>query len=254
MKPTLDRETLIKVLHDGLVQAPWAMAAWLGGSDATGRRDRFSDIDLVVVVEDGAVEDAFTCVRTSLAPYTQIDLEFRLPNPTWHGHDQSFMRLASADPHLMIDLVVIKQGAPRSQWFLETERHGTPTVLFDDAGVIGPEPMDRAAHSAKLKARLERLRVTFPMFQPLVTRAVERDQPCDAAYFYNQLTLLPTVEVLRMRYCPDRFDFGMRYLRDDLPREAYEMVCRLALPGSLEGVRRCRAVADELFSRTIAEL
>jgi hypothetical protein len=114
--------------------------------------------------------------------------------------------------------------------------------------------MDRDAHAAKMRSRLERLRVTFPLFQPLVVRAIERDQPCDAAYFYNQLTLLPTVEVLRMRHCPDRFDFGMRYLRDDLPSELYQRVSRLALPGSLEGVRVCRVEAEAIFVNTVGEL
>ena len=34
-------------------------------------------------------------------------------------------------------------------------------------------------------------------------------------------TLKPLVELLRMRYCPLRWDFGMRYLERDLPSDTY---------------------------------
>lgn len=244
---TIDRGLLTAAMGEALAEQPWALAAWLGGSDATGRCDRFSDIDLVCIVEDDAVERTFETVRDGLVRLSPIDMEWRVPGPAWHGHEQVFWRLRDVDPHLIIDVVVIKASSLPAQRFLEPERHGRPRVLFDRGGWVAAVPMDASAHEAKLRARLDRLRVTFPMFQPLVTRAIERGQPCDAAYFYTQLTLLPTVEVLRMRHCSERFDFGMRYLRDDLPADVYERVCRLALPGTLEGIRSCRADAERLF-------
>ena len=92
------------------------------------------------------------------------------------------------------------------------------------------------------------------MLQTIVTRAIERDQPCDASYFYMQLTLVPTVELLRMLHCPNRFDYGMRYLRDDLPREVYGRVCDAALPGSLEGLKGAQRQCEVLFVDTLARL
>jgi hypothetical protein len=250
----LDRARLVDALRAALQSAPWCDAAWLGGSDATGRRDRFSDIDLIAAVDDDHVETAFSHVRAALELLSPIDLSWRVPAPTWHGHEQVFWRLRDADPHLMIDFVVMKRSAPPDKRFLEPERHGNPVVLFDRVGFCAAVPLDRPSHEARMSARLERLRATFPMFQPLVTRAVERRQPCDAAYFYNQLTLLPLVELLRMLHCPDRFDFGMRYLFDDLPPAEYARVSRLALPGSLEGIAACRAEAESIARETLERL
>ncbi len=50
------------------------------------------------------------------------------------------------------------------------------------------------------------------------------------------------------------FDFGMRYLFDDLPSGLYGEVSGLALPGSLEGIARCRQRAEVLFAGAVAVL
>lgn len=251
---TIDRSIIIADLGTALRAQPWILAAWLGGSAANNRFDEYSDIDLVCMVEDHRVEATFDLLRKAAEELSPIDLEFRVPSPTWHGHEQAFWRLRDADPHHLLDIVVIKRSASVGQRFLETERHGTPEVLFDREGLVKPAPFDRQTHNQKMRARFERISVTFPLYQPLVTRAVARDQPCDAAYFYMQFTVLPTVEMARMRHCPDRFDFGMRYLRDDLSRGVYEQICRLALPGGLAGLAKAQQEAERLFAALKSEI
>lgn len=250
----IERDQLITVLHRALEPQDWIRAAFLGGSDATGRRDRWSDIDLVCFVEPDRAEETLTLLKRAVETLSPVQLEWRVPSPTWHGHEQVFWRLRDAGEHLMIDLVVVSTTSPPGQRFLETERHGTPVVLFDRDGLIRPQPMDWPAHRAKMRARLDRLRRTFPIFQTIIKRAVERGQPCDAAHWYMQLAVLPTVEVLRMRHCPERFDFGMRYLADDLPAPVYQRLCKVVLPGSLEGIRGGRDELEQMFTQAVSEL
>lgn len=247
----IPRQAIIDALHQEFAKLPWAHAAWLGGSDATGRLDRFSDIDLVVALDDDRVEESFVLVKRVLEGMSPIDLEWRVPSPTFHGHEQVFYRLRDADPHHMIDFVPMKLSAPAATRFLDRERHGVPVILFDRVNYCATVPMDEPSLAQKRRARLERIRVTFPLFQTLVTRAIERGQPADAAYWYMQMTLLPTVEILRMVHAPDRFDFGMRYLYDDLPSGVYKELCEIVLPGSLEGVRVCRERAERMFNAAL---
>lgn len=251
---TLSRARVIAHLRDRLEPLSICRAVWLAGSDANGRTDAFSDIDLVVIARAGHALSAIDAARTALQELSPLDLEWTVPRPAWHGHDQVFFRLQDAGPHLLIDLVVISDDTDRSGWFLERERHGTPQVLFDPEGLSRAVPLDPSAHRAKLASRLARIRATFPLFQTLVTRAVERGQPTDAMGFYHNFTLLPLVEALRMVYCPDRFDFGLRYLRDDLPAREYQAVCRLCLPGSLEGIRECQREAAHRFAAAMESL
>ncbi len=246
------RPAILAAVLAALRPLDFVRAAWLGGSDATGRTDRWSDIDLMVIVEDGRVEEAFSAVRTAAETLSPVAHRLRMPKGAALGHEQEFLSLRDADPAHFLDTVVIEKSRPG--WFLESERHGTPVVLFDRDGLVKPAPLDRTAHEARLRARLATLRESFFLFQTLVTRAAARGAAADAAAAYQAVTLRPLVEVLRMRHCPDRFDFGARYLDRDLPPAVREAVEALAFPGSLAAVEACRARAEALFRETLAAL
>lgn len=245
------RKQLVTALQSALEPHSWAIAAWLGGSDANGRTDRWSDIDLVVLVEDAHVEDAFTACKSAILTIAPIELELRLPMPTWHGHDQVFWQQSGIPDWLMIDLVVMKRSATVSR-FLEVERHGTAQVLFDREGVVRPAPFDRRSHESKVRERLEAMVPRFRLLQHLVRKAVWRGDPSEAADKYLTFTLKPLVELMRIRHCPDRYDFGMRYLRDDLPEAVWREIESLALPGSLDAVLANQSRAEDVFFRELA--
>lgn len=251
MPPAADvRRSIIDVLRAALEARPTALAAWLGGSDANGRTDRWSDVDLVAIVEDGAVEETIACCRAAAETVGAIAFELRLPMPTWHGHDQVFWQLDGVPDWCMVDLVVIRRGstAPR---FLEVERHGTPEVLFDRGGFAAPQAFDRVSHGRAVRDRLAALAPRFRLLQHLVRKAAWRGDRPEAADRYMAFTLKPLVELLRIRHCPDRFDFGLRYLRDDLPADRLREVESISLPGSLDDVLRCQATAEAIFEREL---
>lgn len=248
----LSRDTIIAALTAALEPLPEVIAGYLGGSDATGRTDRWSDIDYQAIVEDDAIELAISTVLAALAALSPIAVSHRLPEPTWHGCSQVFVRLANADPAHFVDFAPMKRS--HTDRFLEVERHGTPVVLFDKEGLVHLDPFDRAAHLARMEARLGRIRETFPLFQTLVTRAVHRGFTAEAGSAYRSHALHPLVEILRMRHCPDRYDFGVRYLDSDLPADVRARVEALALPASLDAIEEYRAQAEVLFFETLREL
>ena len=247
----IPRQKIIDTLTAALEPLDYVLAGYLGGSDATGRTDVYSDVDYQAIVEDDRVEDAFGGALGALAALSPIVHEYRLPEPTWHGCSQVFLSLKGADPAHFVDFVVMKRS--HEDRFLEPERHGLAIVLFDKLGLVTPDPFDRAAHLAKMEARFAVLRETFPLFQTLVTRAVSRGFPAEAAAAYQSHTFRPLVELLRMRYCPDRYDFGARYLDRDLPPKLRAEVESLALPPGLLEVEEYRARAEVLFRGTLRD-
>ena len=156
-KQWIPRQTIIDTLGEALKGADYVLAAALGGSDASGRTDEFSDIDLMTLVEDERVEDVFVLVREALESLSPVDLSFRLPEPAWHGFSQEFYRLANADPNHVVDFAAIKASTPPEKRFQEPERHGVAIVLFDRRGHLlrhDPAAPHRAAAHASLSRAL----------------------------------------------------------------------------------------------------
>jgi hypothetical protein len=152
----------------------------------------------------------------------------------------------------MLDVVVLRRSAPER--FLERERHGEPVVYFDKTGDISGRSIDRTTIRERIETRLEQLRVTFPLFQPLVRKELLRGNDLDALAFYQSQTLAPLLTLLRIRHCPARFDFGLRYVDRDLPAELATTVRTLwfvSRPGEIEAKQR---EAEALFERMLGEL
>ncbi len=250
--PTISRERIIETLTVALQDCPSILAAWLGGSDGSGRTDQWSDVDLQLIVEDGRIDEAYRVLHTCLQTLSPIEYRYRLPRPTWHGHDQEFFRLRDAAPWHFMDVLVMERGA--EDHFLDLERHGEPLILFDRGGLTAPTHLDRKAHQAKMAKRLAEIRQTFPMFQHFVTKAMWRGQAADAMAGYFSVTIRPLVELLRMRYAPDLYDYGMRYLDRDLPPDRLAAIEELVLVPELSRIEEFRARAEAIYDEEIAAL
>jgi hypothetical protein len=249
---TISRQRIIDALSSDLKRGAFIRAAWLGGSDSSGRADQWSDVDIQLIVEDNHVEEAFDAVHKALEALSPIDLVYRFPTPTWHGHEQEMIRLRDASPFAVVDLVVMNRSNPNR--FLEAERHGHPLVLFDHDDLVRAQSLDWVEHAAKLRKRLHALRLQFEFGQVEVRKAALRGAVIEAAYLYQALCVRPLVELLRMRYCPERFDYGPRYLDRDLPDHARAALEALALPPSIEALERLQDEIETLFRRNAEEL
>ncbi|MBM4117258.1 hypothetical protein FJ251_05865 [bacterium] len=207
-------------------------------------------MDLQAIVPDAHVEAVFVAVRQALETLSPIARSYRLPEPAWHGLSQEFFQLAEADPNHLVDFAVIPASKLASARLLERERHGEALVLFDRGGHLAPPPLDWEEHLAKAAARLATMRSTVPLFAPMVEKAVRRGHLAEAAAFYQALVLKPLVELLRLRHCPERYDYGWRYLDRDIPPADRALIERLAFPADPPALLRG---VEEATQRFVAE-
>src|SRR5512132_2247696 len=107
------REQVVEVRREALLPLPYVNAAWLGGSDAFGRSDELSDVDLQVDVDDGRVAATFGAVEAALAAASPIVARLVMPMPTWHGHAQRFYRLRDTTEFTAVDVVAFQRSDPR---------------------------------------------------------------------------------------------------------------------------------------------
>ena len=247
------REHVVRVLREALEPRDFVGAMWEAGAAAIGRVDEWSDMDLLVLVEDAHVEEVFDVAAAALERLSPIELSFRFPEPAWHGHSQTFYRLRDASEFLLVDFVVMKRGGT-SDRFLQPEIHGTPVVYFDKWGEVMWEPLEPAALAEKLRGRRETMTSLFRLFLPFVEKELKRGNDVEALSYYHSVVLRPLVELLRIKHTPLRHNFFARYVYYELPRDVVERLERLffvARAGELRG--KCQEAA-RWFSELLNDL
>jgi hypothetical protein len=247
------RQQVIELLKEALLPLSWVNAAWLGGSDAFGRADELSDVDLQVDVDDGYVAATFGAVEAALAAASPIVARLVMPMPTWHGHAQRFYRLRDTAETTAVDVVVFERSDPR-RYYNQHERHGHPRVLFDRAGVVRPAPLDPGELARTLARTVAGIRERLAFTLPQVAKDVHRGDALAALDSYHRYVLAPLVELYRVRHAPARHDFGARYTRDDLPAEVQERLVELSFVAGLDDLAAKLPRAERLLRDLLDEL
>lgn len=232
-------------------RVPALQVVVVNGSAVTGGWDDHSDLDVEAWC-DGDAATTYAAVLAVLRSELEVDHVWELPESTWPTGRQSFVHLQpdAADlsrPTRLLDVVV--QALPE-RLTLDTRRHGVPLVLHDPDGLLLLEDDDEAelcAQRAQAVAQTAARRRTGAW---LVERAIARGDLAEATSLHLRFAVEPLVRLLRIEHCPARHDFGLRYLRTDLPAGVAEQVEAL-LPGpDLAGrARAAFAWQDEVLRR-----
>jgi hypothetical protein len=237
------RARISRAVTDELRPLTAVFAGWEGGSAAFGAVDAYSDIDLEYLVSDDAsFELLYASAEEALATVSPITA---LHTPL----KGRYYKLRDGGDFLLVDLIFFRVGD--ADQHLEVERHGSKVPLFDKGDWLRPRPLDAGALAVQRDRRYRELQTWFPMSQVFVRKAILRGQDAEAVGAFWAYTLRPLAELLRMRYCPVRWDFGVRYADRDLPPAVYAQFRDLAFSrdlGDLEAkLARATAWGAELL-------
>lgn len=221
----------------------------VNGSAVTGGWDDHSDLDVEAWCT-GPATPTYDAVLAILRSELEVDHVWELPDATWPTGRQCFVHLqpdaARLDrPTLLLDLVV--QELP-GRLTMDTRRHGTPMVLHDPDGRLLLEDDDEDEMRAQRRQAVEQAAARRQTGAWLVARAIARGDHAEATSLHVRFAVEPLVRLLRVRHCPARHDFGLRYLRTDLPAGMAERVeALLPGPGLAARSRAAFAWQDELL-------
>lgn len=228
----------------------------VSGSAVTGGHDLHSDLDVQVWCR-GPAPQTYDDVLAAVHDTFVVDHVWELPDSAWPTARQCFVHLQpdAADlsrPTRLVDLVV--DTLPQ-RLTLDPRRHGTPYVLHDPAGLLVLEHDDEAEMQAQRQQAVQQTAARRQTAAWLVERALARGDLAEATAFHMRFAVEPLVRLLRIRYCPERHDFGLRYLRADLPAGTAERV-ETVLPGPDLAVRARAAFAwqDEVLRQLGADV
>lgn len=217
------RSRITEAVSNGLQPLAYVLAGWECGSVAFNLEDAYSDIDLNFLLDDTFPADPF---------YVVVESALETISPIVASHAQPpgrYFKLKDGSDFLLVDVCICRTRDLTE--LLDRERHGKIRPLFDKGEWLRRKPSTSISQVASRAKRLEEHQVWFSISQNFVRKAILRGQQVEGLAAYWGYTLKPLVELLRMRYCPPRWDFGMRYLDRDLPGPVYDELCHLIFVG-----------------------
>jgi hypothetical protein len=248
----LSREKIIAPLVEALKAQDFVIAAWEMGAAAFKRVDEWSDIDLIVDVEDDSVQQTADVIEKTLESLSRIELKYDLPLPTWHGHRQIFYRLSGAGRFLLVDAAIMKHSSKNK--FLEPEIHNEMIWFFNKGDRVTVPSLEPEKFMEKLKKRFEELKIRFDMSQCFVEKEIPRGNRLEAKHLYEALTLKMLVEVLRMKYTPEHYDFHTKYIHYELPKDVVEKLQDLFYVADTGDLQRKHKIAVEWFNEVVRDM
>lgn len=208
------RDRITEVVSNALQPLPHVLAGWESGSVAFDRADEYSDIDLNFLLDDTLpVGPLFAVVESALETVSPVAASHSEP-------PGRYFKLKDVGDFLLVDVCLYRTDNFKER--LDSERHGRIRPLFDKGQWLRSDDSARVSQDARRARRLDELKAWFSVSQTFVRKVILRGQEVEALAAFWGYTLKPLVELLRMRHCPPRWDFGMRYLDRDLPGPVYD--------------------------------
>ncbi|WII72814.1 hypothetical protein QJS83_02890 [Bdellovibrio sp. 22V] len=190
------------------------LAAWFGGSTATGFEDALSDTDVVTICRQP--ELVFSLLEKVFSEKFEITHIWEVEDSPWKNFSQKFYIFNGGPATYYVDAGVFQSTDEYDyREYFNVERHGSPQIIFDREDILKKAALSpRAEVPTTLNeknwcARFEILYRTF-------SKEALRGKYIDSFVFYQRLVAL-WVQLLRREHSPQKHDFGLRYIYRDLP-------------------------------------
>lgn len=248
----LRREEILKTITEALQPLDYVYGMWQCGSAAFKRVDQWSDLDIAVDVEDDRVRDIFPVIDKALVSLAPIELSLEYPQTMSPGGYQKVYKLEGVSRFMVAEICAVKHSS--SEKFLQKEIHGNVFVHFDKKNITDIKPINNEIFNKNLKTRVETLDKLFNIYQFLIEKEINRNNHIEALAFYQNFTLNPLVEVLRMKYNPYRYNFKSRYVYYDLPKNVVKKLEEFYFILDTKDLALKHKEAIKLFNDTVNDL
>ncbi|MDB5227755.1 MAG: polymerase beta domain protein region [Bacteroidota bacterium] len=243
----MEREAILSKIIEELKSKEHIHLILEGGSKAFKRFDEFSDIDIMIGVEDDKVDETFQQFENFLEDLAGI--ETTLPWAANKGFHHKFYKLKNTHPYHVVDFYLIEQSVENKE--LETQIHGDLIVYFDRFDYMKKQGFNQNAFDEKVDVYGDKMKRTFEFFFFMVEKEIARGHYIDALTFYFELTIKPLTRLLRIKYNPVHYNFELRYLYDELPKNITDELEQLLSISNMNDLSLKHKQAFRLYERDI---
>lgn len=248
----ITRDQIVGCIVKALEPLDYVYAVWEGGAVAFGRVDRWSDVDICVDAEDGRVGDCFPVVERALEVLSPIRIKFEIKQTMSPGYVQAFYRLEGTSEYMLVDFAVFKHTWPDK--LLEPEIHEHAKFHFNKGGAVAIPHLDRRRLAEDIRSALTNISRRVEVFGCFVSKEIYRGNFIEAVTLYHRLALDSLVDVLRIKYKPERYGFKTRYIHYDLPPDVVVRLERLFFVRDPVDLKAKLAEAQQWFRETLGEV
>jgi predicted nucleotidyltransferase len=243
------RQEAIRLLKELMQNNSNYLAAWEGGSAATGYLDENSDLDLGIIVKDDYVEESVSELKAFIEKIWGIDFFIRVPEPNWHGHSQFFCKPKSEFDFFYFDILIEKETCTKDR-FTSSDRHGQSIIWFDHNRIIDTNPLPKDTFSEQYKRIQTQMSESFPLLSLELKKNLFRRKKIESFESYFGF-LRRYVALLNIKYRPAKYDFGLRYIDRDFPTDMANQIENLLYVKDFEKLKENALTVLHLFKELL---
>lgn len=125
----LERNYILESLKNNIKQIQWVNAMWECGASSFDRIDEWSDIDIIIDVEDDKILEVFNDIDKIAENISPVKRSFGCPQSMSSGAYQKVYKLKNQSEFLLIEICAVKNSS--NQKFLVEEIHSKAKIHFD---------------------------------------------------------------------------------------------------------------------------
>lgn len=225
-------------------------AMWLEGSDSQDTVDQFSDLDIVLDVEDGYELEVFKQIENILSSLSPVDLNYEKEN--YHPKLKTkFFHLKGTPESLFLDITI--QSHSRNFKFVKENDSEIPIVIFDRKGIIQFKSLNHEEYNSELLNRLYHLENTINQ-KARAEKYISRNNLIEAIGYYQKFVMAPLIELLRIKYKPINYDYYIVSISKHLPKEMLRKIEELYVVSSLDELNQKIQISYDLFYSILPEV
>jgi predicted nucleotidyltransferase len=226
----ITREYILSRIEEGLKANEQVNAMWLEGSDGTNSMDQYSDVDIVIDVENGFEKETFRLLENILTDIGIMDLSYEEPRNNPNSRYKVY-HLQDSPDSLFLDVTV--QSSSDYKFIIENDSE-IPYIIFDKKGVVQYESLDADELNQRLISRLYHLENMINQ-KARAKKYVNRGKFLEAMGYYHKFVVAPLIELLRVKYKPINHDYYIVSISKHLP---------LDVLGKLEELFKIHSIDD----------
>ncbi len=247
-----NRVSVSQDLKEFLIKQKDVLAAWEGGSAATGFLDTYSDLDLSIVCQDDVIETIIKAIEEFLNHHYGILRRYRIPEPAWHGQSQIFVQIKESEPLFYLDIAFIKKSNPNK--LMESDRHGKAVIWFEKEPLYNPQITSKEVALARCKNFYKIATDTDFITLIEIKKNIQRHLFLEAFPSFYGFVVRNLGLLLNLKYRPAKVDFGLRYAYRDYAKVDRDLIEQCMQVASLDQLEKQLVLVEERFHQLKAEL